>query len=300
MFVGMEYCGSGNAVSSTPILMNDITYIELTNGIYDELFGSDNPDIEMNEDSKKWDFDTRFYAKFQDSLFAGNVDYAASMVSSVRIKRRKNNEHKWMTMWDIPIETNDDFEFELIDRYAQGSQDYYYAMIPVINHVEGNINKNDIRSEFNHYFILDKDISYPIIFNTSLNLELNKNIGVVNTIGRKYPFVISNGQSKYRTGTLDFALAPIINCEVDTDDIFNYRTQFEEWLSNGKPKILKDWTGQIYMMDITSSVPIDLSFYQLPSYQVQFTEIGNALDETDLYNNNMIDVISTLSSSYPL
>lgn len=300
MFVGMEYCGSGSAVSFTPVLMNDITYIEITNGIYDELFGSDNPDIEMNEDSKKWDFDTRFYAKFQDSLVAGNVDYAASMVSSIRIKRRKNNEHKWFTVWDIPIETNDDFEFELIDRYAQGSQDYYYAMIPVINYIEGNINKNEIRSEFNHYFILDKDISYPIIFNTSLNLELNKNIGVVNTLGRKYPFVISNGQSKYRTGTLDFSLAPIINCEVNTDDIYNYRTQFEEWLSNGKPKILKDWTGQIYMMDITSSIPIDLSYYQLPSYQIQFTEIGDPLSEEDMYNNNMIDVISTLSSSYPL
>jgi hypothetical protein len=82
-------------------------------------------------------------------------------------------------MWDIPIETNDDFEFELVDRYAQGSQDYYYAIIPVIEHVEGNINKNEIRSEFNHYFILDKDVSYPIIFNTSLNMELNKNIGIV-------------------------------------------------------------------------------------------------------------------------
>ena len=153
MFIGLECFGSGSAISSTPTLMNEITYIEISNGVYDELFGSDNPDIKMDDSSKKWDYDTRFYAKFQGSLFAGNVDYAASMVSSVRIKRRKNNEHKWFTVWDIPIKTNDDFEFEVIDRYAQGSQDYFYAMIPVVEHVEGNINKNDIRSEFNHYFI---------------------------------------------------------------------------------------------------------------------------------------------------
>ena len=299
MFMGMRCCGSGSGISSTPILMDDITYIEISNGIYDELFGSDNSDIE-NETSKKWDFDTRFYAKFQDNLMAGNVDYASSMVSSIRIKRRKNDEHQWMTMWDIPIQTNDDFEFELIDRYAQGSQGYYYAMIPVINHVEGNINKNEIKSEFNHYFILDKEVSYPIIFNTSLNIDLNKNIGVVNTIGRKYPFVIFNGQSQYKTGTLQFSLCPITNCEVTSNDIYNYRTQFEEWLFNGKPKILKDWTGQIYMIDITNNIPVDLSYYQLPSYQVQFTEVGNPLDETDMYNNNFIDVISTLSSSYPL
>lgn len=300
MFVGTSCCGSGDAISSTPSLVSDVTYISISNGVYDELFGTYDSDIEMNSDSLTWNYDTRFYAKFQGNLMAGNVDYAASMVSSVRIKRRKNDEHQWFTLFEIPIETNEDFNFELMDRYAQGSQDYYYAMIPVIEHVEGNINKNSIRSEFNDYFILDRDISYHIIFNTSLNIELNKSVGVINTLGRKYPFVISNGLSQYRTGTLEFSLAPIVNCEVNTDDIYNYRTQFEEWITNGKPKILKDWTGQIYMMDITSSIPIDLTYYQLPSYQIQFTEIGDPLDETNMYDNNFIDVISTLSSSYPL
>ncbi len=300
MFMGCYYCGSGEAISSTPTNIKDITYIEISNGIYDELFGSDNPDIEINDTSKKWDFDTRFFAKFQNNLMAGNVDYAASTVSSVRIKRRKNDEHQWFTLWDIPIETNDDFEFELIDRYAQGSQDYYYAMVPVIEHIEGNINKNSITSKFNNYFILDKDISYPIIFNTNLNIELNKNIGIVNTLGRKYPFVISNGLSQYKTGTLKFSLAQMVGCEINVDDGYNYRTQFEEWIMNGKPKILKDWTGQIYMMDITSSIPIDYSYYNLPSYQIQFTEIGNPLNESDMYYNNFIDNISTMSSSYPL
>lgn len=211
MFMGCFTCGSGEAVSSTPTLIKDITYVSISNGIYDELFGTDNSNINMNDSSKVWDFDTRFYAKFQNNLMAGNVDYAASIVSSVRIKRRKNDEHQWFTMFSIPIETNEDFQFELEDRYAQGNQDYFYAMVPVIEHVEGNINKNSIRSEFNNYFILDKDISYPIIFNTSLNLELNKNIGVINTLGRKYPFVISNGMSQYKTGTLNLYIMQIQN-----------------------------------------------------------------------------------------
>ena len=300
MFMGRYYCGSSKAISATPTNIKDIIYISISNGIYDELFGSDNADVEMTDSSKVWDYDTRFYAKFQGNLMAGNVDYAASIVSAIRIKRRKNDEHKWITMYDIPIKTNDDFIFELSDRYAQGSQDYYYAMVPVIEHVEGNINKNSITSKFNNYFILDRNISYPIIFNTSLNIDINKNIGVVNTIGRKYPFVISNGLSQYKTGTLKFSLAPMIGCQINIDNGYNYRTQFEDWILNGKPKILKDWTGQIYMMEITHSIPIDYSYYNLPSYQIQFAEIGNPLDEVDLYNNNFIDVVSTLSSSYPL
>lgn len=298
MFMGLGCCGSGDSISYTPSLVNDVTYVSISNGIYDELFGSDNSELLTNDSSKQWDFDTRFYAKFKDNLMAGNVDYAASIVSSIRVKRRKNNEHKWSTLFEIPIETNEDFQFELVDRYAQGSQDYYYSLVPVIEGVEGNINKNSIKSEFRSYFILDRDVSYPIIFNTSLNIELNKIIGTINTLGRKYPFVISNGMSKYKTGSLNFALAQMIDCEIDIDNGYNYRTQFEEWITNGKPKILKDWTGQIYMMNITSSVPIDYSFHQLPSYQIQFTEIGNALDEIDLYYNNFIDIITSLPSTY--
>ena len=298
MFVGLGCCGSGDSIFSTSTFLNDITYVSISNGIYNELFGSDNSDIDMNDSSKKWDYDTRFYAKFQGNLMSGNVNYTADTVSSVRIKRRKSNEHTWLTLFEIPIKTNDDFQFEVFDKYAQGSQDYYYALVPVIENVEGNINKNFVTSEFNDYFILDKDVSYSIIFNTNLNIEINKNVSVINTLGRKYPFVISNGMSKYKTGSLEFSLAQIIDCEIDIKNGYNYRTQFEEWITNGIPKILKDWTGKIYMIDITSSIPIDYSFYELPSYQIQFTEIGNPLDAQDLYNNNFIDVIAFSSSSY--
>lgn len=298
MFMGCFASGSIKSLSYTPTNINDITYLEIQNGIYDELFGSDNANIIIDDSSKKWDFDTRFYAKFQNNLMAGNVDYAASMVSAIRIKRRKNNEHQWLTLFSIPINTNEDFNFELADRYAQSGQDYYYAMVPVIEQAEGNINKNSIHSEFNNYFILDKDISYPILFNTKLNVDINKNIGIINTLGRKYPFIISNGLSQYRSGTLEFSLVPFTNCEIDLENGYSYRMQFEEWILNGKPKILKDWTGKIFMMDITGNIPIDYSYHNLPSYKIQFTEIGDALNTDDLYYNGFIDVVFNLPSSY--
>lgn len=297
MFMGCYSCGSGEAFSYTSTNINSITYISISNGVYDELFGSDNADIEMSDTSKTWDYDTRFYAKFQWNLMAGNVDYTASTVSAVRIKRRKNEEQHWTTIFNIPIERNEDFNFELFDRYAQGSQEYYYAMVPVIEDVEGNINKNSIKSEFKNYFIIDKDISYPIIFNTGLNIELNKNVGIVNTLGKKYPFVISNGLSQYKTGTFKFSLAPMIDCEIDFDNGYKYRTQFEDWIRNGKPKILKDWTGQIFMISLTSSIPIDYSFYDLPAYQIQFTEVGDPLNMNDMYNNNLTDVVPLFYST---
>ena len=188
MFIGMQFCGDNNNISMTATNTDNITKIQIQNGIYDTLFGTTNINIIHSKEAMQWDFYTRFFAKFQNDLSAGNVHYSASTVSTIRIKRRKVNEHSWFTLFDIPINENADFNFELMDRYAQGNQEYYYALIPMSNDIEGNINSNNITSEFYSFYILDSDISYPIIMNTSLNLTINKESTTISTLGRKYPF----------------------------------------------------------------------------------------------------------------
>ena len=284
MFSGLHF--TSNAICNTCITSTSVTDITLRSGIYDDLFCSDNPD----KDTKDWDYDTRFYARFQNNLFAGNVDYSASNVSMMRIKRRKNNEHEWIRIHEIPIEKNSDFDFEFFDRYAQACQDYYYALIPMINSVEGNMSKSQIYSEFDSYFITDKSISYPIIIDTSLSLDIQKQTSIVNTMGSKYPFVISNSINNYKKGSLQFGLVPMIDCELYPEDGYEYRQQFEKWITNGEPKILKDWTGQIFMIQIIDTIPIDFSFWKLPSYTLNFVEVGDSSNEDDLYYNNFIDV----------
>ena len=248
MILGFECLGDQYSYSSTPIIQQNINNLSFKNGIYDDLFGSDNAKLLPTEESKIWDYNTKFYAKFENNLMAGNVDYSASIVSDIKVKRKKIGEPYWFTLFNIPINTNDDFQFELFDKYAQGRTDYYYSFVPVINTVEGNINKNEIISEFNNYFILDKDVIYPIIFNTKFNTEINKPGSIVETLGRKYPYVISNGNILYKTGSLSFSLVPMKNCEIDLPNSYSYRNRFETWLMNGKPKIIKDWIGNIYMI----------------------------------------------------
>lgn len=284
MFSGLHF--SSNAICNTCVANKNVTSITLQSGIYNDIFCSDNP----NKTSKDWDYDTRFYAKFQNNLFAGNVDYSASNVSMMRIKRRKNNEHEWIRIHEIPIETNDDFDFEFYDRYAQAYQDYYYTLIPVIGSVEGDISSSHIFSEFDAYFITDKTISYPIIFNTSLSLEIQRQTSTINTIGSKYPYVISNAINNYKKGSLQFSLIPIINCKLAPEEGYEYRQNFEKWITNGEPKIIKDWTGQIFMIQVIDAIPIDCGFVEMPTYTMNFVEVGNALDENDLYFNNFIDV----------
>ena len=276
MFSGLHF--TSNAICNTCVTSTSVTDITLRSGIYDDLFCSDNPD----KNTKDWDYDTRFYAKFKNNLYAGNVDYSASNVSMMRIKRRKNNEHEWIRIHEIPIEENNDFDFEVFDRYAQACQDYYYALIPMIDSVEGNMNDSHIFSEFDSYFLTDKTVTYPIVFNTSLNLEIKRQSSTIDTVGSTYPFVITNGCNKYKTGSLQFSLIPIIDCELSMEEGYEYRTQFEKWITNGEPKILKDWTGQIFMIQVTDTIPIDCSYPYLPVYSMNFVEIGNPLNEYKL------------------
>lgn len=292
MFSGLYFCGA--SLSSSCAASDVVSTATLQNGIFDYIFASDDPDMKELD----WNYDTAFYAKFRDNLHGGNVDYTAVEVTAMRIKRRKYNDHTWFTLWNIPINKNEDFGFERFDRYAQAGQEYYYALVPVIENVEGNMNKNNILSEYSGYFVLDSEISYPIIFNTSLNLQINKQIGTVNTLGRKYPYVFANGLSYYKTGKLKFSLAPYEDCEIITSKGYEYRMKFDEWIMNGRPKIIKDWTGQIYMISITSGIPIDYSFYDLPSYEIQFSEIGDVLSQDDMYNNNFTNVNFSVSSAY--
>lgn len=298
MFIG-NFCGDNTSLMLTCANTGDITTIKATNGVYDELYGSTNTDLYQAE-NLDWDFNTQFYAKFQNNLMAGNVDYTSEIVSLMRIKRRKSGEYNWFVLQDIEINTDEDFNFEYIDRYTQGGTEYDYSIVPVMSGIEGNINKNTVKSEFKNYFILEKDISYPIIANTNLSIQMNKDIGVITTLGKKYPFIISNGKSQYITGSLKFTLFPI-DCnmtDITLEENYKYTKQFNDWIINGKPKILKDWTGQIYMINVTNSIPIDYSIYQLPSYELQFSEIGDVFSQDDMYNNCFLDKNYSLSIAY--
>jgi hypothetical protein len=217
MFAGLHF--SSNSICNTCIPNTNVTSITLQSGIYNDIFCSDNPD----KDTKDWDYDTRFYAKFQNNLYAGNVDYSASNVSMMRIKRRKNNEHEWIRIHEIPITNNDDFDFEFYDKYAQACQDYSYALIPMIGSVEGNMSSSKIFSEFDAYFITDKTISYPVMFNTSLSLEIQRQTSIINTLGNKYPYVISNANNNYKKGSIQFSLIPVIDCQLSPEEAYDYR-----------------------------------------------------------------------------
>lgn len=296
MLLSGMFCGDNHSFDFTPTDVANINNLRIHNGIYDEVFATKDTTKDYSEEVKVWDFDTLLYSLFKNNLFGGNVEFAASTVSAIRIKRRKKGDFNWDTIVEIPVKTNADFQFERFDRYARGNTEYEYSLVPMLDNVEGNLNTNSIKSEFEGFYFIDKDTIFQAILNTQLSTTRNHNSTTISTLGRKYPFHVSNGKSNYTTGQLQASFVDVgLDCTLDLENGWKYREAVDDFLTNGKPKILKNGEGKMWMVAIVDSVPQDLSnFYLMPVHTVSWAEIGNVDDVGDMYDNGFINVDTRL------
>lgn len=290
------FCGDAHRFDTTPTNVSNINNIKLRNGIYDELFGSRNTKFTYAESVKIWDFDTAFFALFQGDLFGGNVNFTSDTVSAMRIKRRKKGTYKWDTLFEIPIEKNEDFAFERFDRYARGNTEYEYSLVPVINNVEGNLNTNSVKSEFDGFYFIEKDVVFRAFVNLQLSHQRNQMGNTISTLGSKYPFYITNGANSYDSGQLTATFFDIgLDNEITEENAWQFRQAVDDFLSNGNPKILKNDEGKMWMIAIVDNIPQDFSqHWNMPIHTITWTEIGDCENVDDLYDNNFIDIDSRL------
>lgn len=69
MFIcGSNFVGGESACALTPTGVENINYVELKNGIYDDLYITKATDFELtHECPKEWDFNTVLWAKFNNT-----------------------------------------------------------------------------------------------------------------------------------------------------------------------------------------------------------------------------------------
>ena len=293
IFCGRTFCSARNTLNYTSTNIPDIKVVRLQNGIFDDLYITKNVSSEYtNIIPKEWDFDTILYAKFENNLLAGNVNFAISQVDSVLIKRKVENTGSWMTLFEITIQDIEDFNFARLDKYVRANVKYEYALVPMLNGSEGELNINSILSEFEGIFIMEKDITYGSIIDISMTSSKNRPTAVINTIGSKYPYVISNGNNNYYSGTTS---AKFIRTDTNTYnwDYYNswkYREDVMDFLCNGKPKLLKHFDGRMYIVVIEGNPSqSEESSNYVPQTTFNWYETGDAESTQDLYDNNLID-----------
>ena len=299
-FIGYNFYSDGDALNNAPSAVSNITDTKLTNGIFDHLNLSKNTNITPSTDIPQvWDYDTILNADFDGNLNAGNIDFLISQITSIKIKRRIKGTFDWIALAQIPINTIEDLTFTFIDRLNANETEYEYCFIPMLNDIEGNYIINSVLSKFNGVFIGDSDSIYKLYYDVSYGTnKRNQKIGTFEPLGRQFPVIVANGLLSYESGTVS---ATIMNEGFDKNGVLDRKAivqakdVLKDFLTNRKAKILKDWNGNIWLCVVTGSPQVTYktgSGMGIPQVSFDWTEIGKADNQKDLYINGLTNVIN--------
>lgn len=290
---------SGGSRSTDPTFTNitDMNSIELRNSVCDEIYVSAGLQDYDPDNKPSWDMNTKMYAHFNDNLLAGNVEYTLSTLSSIRIKRRPLGEYNWITLHEVTNITDlSQTNLVFFDRTAVAI-DYEYALVPVINGVEGEYVIQQIKPEFKGVFVVGLDKIYSTMININSVGELlpqrNFNVNSVVPIDSKYPYVFQNGITSYDSGTLSATWAQFDreNCEWHFTDNWRYRKELIDMLTDGKPKILKYEDGRGWLIAVVGNTVTETANGHPDIVLTSFNweEIGSLTSSNDLYFSGFIN-----------
>ena len=291
MFFSLGSLGYTHSTDPTLVNIKNINSVTLENSVCDEIYVSSGLEDYDSENKPEWTANTAFYAKFRNNLFAGNVNYTLSTLSALRIKRRVLGTYKWITLYELTdIKDVEDVQIEFKD-VTPLRQEYEYALVPVINNVEGEYTIEPIKVDFKGVFVVGQEK----IFHTVLNINTCGEIlpqrnfvsSVANPLDSKYPYVFYNGVNNYDSGTLAATYAPFDkeNCEWDFENACGYRNELKNMLTDGRPKIIKydDGCGWLVAV-INNSISENANgnrYNVITSFD--WTEIGSLESSNDLY-----------------
>jgi len=296
IFLGFNACGSEKSAYQTPVSLDNINKIELSNGIYDDLFVTNNVLQDFTAPlNTAWDWNTILHAEFNGDLLAGNVNFMLSQISKIRCKYREYGFSDWITFDEVSITNVEDLVFERYIRFNKSKTTYDVALVPIFadEQTEGNYNITSVDSYFDGLFVLDKDYSYNAV---SVEITPTKNIisGLLTPLDGKYPVVFHNTSINYDSLSVKCQFIQTIDCELNKDGALLYRENAKKFLTNNMPKILKYEDGRIWLADIPDNqVTDDSSQYNFEGYTLtswNFVEVGDPNSQEDLYENGLIDI----------
>lgn len=295
-FLGYSFFSGPDCLSSAPSQVEDITTTRITNAIFDHVNITRDTDQEFNTNIPvNWDYDTILNADLNGNLNAGNVDFIVEEVTAIKIKRRIKGEFNWLTLETVPINSLEDLTFLFIDRLNVSNTEYEYALVPIIEGVEGGYLINSILSKLRGVFIGDFDIVYKFMYDVQYGTNMrNQKTGVFTPLGKQYPVIIANGVISYESGS---ASGSILNDDfqdtgiIDPKAIVDKKKILKDFLTNKKAKLLRDWNGNAWLCMITDSPTVNYkegSSLQIPMVNFNWTQIGDENNQLDLYYNGIL------------
>ena len=296
IFLGTTFCSGRNSLLPPATPLKTITAIQISDGIYNHLFLSSNPNLTVNNFNDEWDYDTKMNANFDKNLEAGNSGFSVKTTDSLVIRRRELGTVKWTVIYVKDINEASDFDIHFLDKFAKAKTEYEYCVSSFINGIENSYVIQNVYSDFDGYYITDKDSLYGTIYDldgcdTSRNMT-NQTLELLNS---KYMNVVSNSDINCDSGSISATFVKI-DCnenEFDTSAGLRYRNDFKDKLANRKPLILKIHDGRIWIIRVTGT-PTDSQNGSPDIRKINFewVEVGDINDMKTLYNFGFSDVDS--------
>ena len=298
--IGNNFVGGNFASVLTPTAVDNIHYLELSNGKYDGFFVSRNPAIPFSKDIPgNWDFDTILYAQFNNSTNAGNVDWSLETVSDMVLKRRLEGSHEWMTLLVKPVREISDFSIHFNDYLVPNRAQADYAIVPVLYGSEGSYNISKIEVNFEKLFIIENGNVYgTLITDAFCDTTSNLPSSTVELLNSKYPLIINHSAANYQTGVCTGSFVPTVTEDgcfyaYDTSDDYirvSYQKEIVDMLCNRKPKLLKMPDGRVWVIKVTGLTDTADKAYNNRNISFNWTEVGDAKSQEDLYYLGISDV----------
>lgn len=294
-YVGESFTQDGQVSEFSNEISNfNITNVVLKNGLYDNIYITSDVEFSMTSTKPSWDYNTILGCDFDNNINGGNIDILLSEVDEIKIKRRKYGTMKWIEIFSKKITQGIDFNFVYYDYFIPSEEKFEYAILPLLQGVEGEYYVSSISSSFNGVFISDINNSYSFYSGISFgDFTDNQSVGQYVPIGSKYPIIVRNSKNDYIQGSCS---GDILGKDFNTTrqinrlDVVNERQELTSFLKNGKSKVLKDWNGNIWLIQIIDSPTISFnSSYGMgiASVGFSFVEQGKYDNEDDLIANNM-------------
>ena len=304
MFIcGSNFVGGALACAITPTAIENIDYIELKNGLYDDLYVTKATDFEITgKIPEEWDFDTVIWAKFNGNTGAGNVDWSLETTSHLILKVREQNSFIWKTIFIKEINVLDDFIINYPDYFIASGQPCEYAIVPVFYGTEGEYAISQVTPKFNKMFLIEGNTVWGTEVTDGF-CDTTRNIpsSTVELLNSKYPIFVRNTISNYDTGTCKGSFVPVIGenkCELAYDSKYDYQRikyqrEFMDFISDGVPKILKLPDGRLWIIQVTPN-PTDTANQVYNNREISFSwvEVGDVNSEEDLYYLGLSEVTS--------
>ena len=229
-------------------------------------------------------------------------------ITSILVKRQDIGDVSggWLTLYSQPISQASDMDFTFIDFLNQYGKTYKYALVPLLTQtqsgveveVEGGYTVSDeVQSVFDGVFIADSTGSQKCKANVGYgNVDMNQVVGSITPIGAKYPIIITNSQNQYHNGSISGTIVPddyYFNGNLSRIDMVKKRNELEQFLTNKRVKVIKDWNGNIWLVMIEGNVSCTFNNNYgmgIVDFSTNWTEVGDPTNQQDLQATGLINV----------